>query len=118
MKPGSVDLPVIVNNEYIKKTEILPQPEDDPPVAMAAAVKTIEIYMVLEQVCYDRVHFHLILTHAPGLVCDQRPGTNTCRRFFSKRPSARPQRPLEAGSEATGQGMYSFSHGASMRLRG
>ncbi len=51
MKLGSVDLPVIVNNEYIKKTEILPQPDDDPPVAMAAAVKTIEIYMVLEQVC-------------------------------------------------------------------
>ncbi len=51
MKTGSVDLPVIVDNEYIKKTEILlPQPEDDPPLAMAAAVKMIEIYMVLEQV--------------------------------------------------------------------
>ncbi|KAI1616434.1 fungal-specific transcription factor domain-containing protein [Exophiala viscosa] len=46
----SVDLPVIVDNEYIKKTEILPQPEGDPPLAMAAAVKMIEIYMVLEQV--------------------------------------------------------------------
>ncbi|EHY58228.1 hypothetical protein ABEF92_006017 [Exophiala dermatitidis] len=46
----SVDLPVIVDNEYIKKTQILPQPEDSPPLAMAAAVKMIEIYMVLEQV--------------------------------------------------------------------
>ncbi|EXJ84012.1 hypothetical protein A1O3_04679 [Capronia epimyces CBS 606.96] len=45
----SVELPVIVDNEYIKKTEILPQPEGDPPLAMAAAVKMIEIYMVLEQ---------------------------------------------------------------------
>lgn len=50
LEPGSVDLPVIVDNEYIKKTEILPQPEDNPPLAMAAAVKMIEIYMVLEQV--------------------------------------------------------------------
>ncbi|KIV97515.1 hypothetical protein PV10_01262 [Exophiala mesophila] len=46
----SVDLPAIVDNVYIKKTEILPQPEDDPPLAMAAAVKMIEIYIVLEQV--------------------------------------------------------------------
>ncbi|KAF7561742.1 hypothetical protein G7046_g2399 [Stylonectria norvegica] len=46
----SVDLPVIVDNEYIKKTEILPQPGSDPPLAIAAAVKMIEIYMVLEQV--------------------------------------------------------------------
>ncbi|KAK4941607.1 hypothetical protein LTR10_018484 [Elasticomyces elasticus] len=46
----SVDLPVIVDNEYIKKAEILSQPEGDPPLAMAAAVKMIEIYMVLEQV--------------------------------------------------------------------
>ncbi|KIV79063.1 hypothetical protein PV11_06650 [Exophiala sideris] len=46
----SVDLPVIVDNEYIKKAEILSQPEGDPPLAMAAAVKMIEIYVVLEQV--------------------------------------------------------------------
>ncbi|KAF1814417.1 hypothetical protein P152DRAFT_512783 [Eremomyces bilateralis CBS 781.70] len=46
----SVDLPVIVDNEYIKKTEILPQPEGNPPLAMAAAVKMIEIYIALEQV--------------------------------------------------------------------
>jgi hypothetical protein len=41
---------VIVENEYIRKTEIVSQPEDKPPLAMAAAVKTIEIYMILEQV--------------------------------------------------------------------
>jgi len=106
VKTGSVDLPVIVDNEYIKKTEILPQPEDDPPVAMAAAVKMIEIYMVLEQVRDDPMPFGLTLTHAPGAVCDQRPVKNTGRRFFSERPSARPQRPHEAGPETTGQGMY------------
>lgn len=82
MKVGSVDLPVIVDNKYIKKTEILPQPEDDPPVAMAAAVKMIEIYMITEQVCYDPIQLYLKLTHAPGLVCDKHPGKNTCRRFF------------------------------------
>jgi hypothetical protein len=30
--------------------EILPQPEGDPPLPMVAAVKMIEIYMILEQV--------------------------------------------------------------------
>jgi len=55
---GSVDLPVIVDNEYIKKTEILPQPESDPPLAIAAAVAQIEIYVVLEQVS----HFPLLLS--------------------------------------------------------
>ena len=47
---------------YIKKTEILPQPEDDPPLAMAAAVKMIEIYIVLEQVSCGRVHLGMIFT--------------------------------------------------------
>lgn len=50
MTIGSVDLPIIADNEYITKTEILPQPESNPPVVMAAAVKITEIYMVLEQV--------------------------------------------------------------------
>lgn len=57
----SVDLPVIVDNEYIKKTQILPQPEDSPPLAMAAAVKMIEIYMVLEQVRCDLMPSGLII---------------------------------------------------------
>ena len=47
---GSVDLPVIVDNEYVTKTTILPQPESSPPVAMAAAVEVTKLYMVLEQV--------------------------------------------------------------------
>lgn len=47
---GSVELPVIVDNAYITKTAILSQPQSRPPVAMAAAVKITEIYMVLEQV--------------------------------------------------------------------
>lgn len=51
-KTGSVELPVIVDNEYITKTTILAQPESSPPVAMAAVVKITEIYMVLEQVSY------------------------------------------------------------------
>ncbi|QKX55394.1 uncharacterized protein TRUGW13939_02487 [Talaromyces rugulosus] len=46
----SVDLPVIVDNEYVTKTTILPQPESSPPVAMAAAVEVTKLYMVLEQV--------------------------------------------------------------------
>jgi hypothetical protein len=84
VKTGSVDLPVIVDNEYIKKTEILPQPEGDPPLAMAAAVKMIEIYMVLEQVRCARTPMNLTLSHAPGAVCDQCPVKNARRRFFSK----------------------------------
>ncbi|OKL61515.1 hypothetical protein UA08_03104 [Talaromyces atroroseus] len=46
----SVELPVIVDNEFITKTAILSQPESSPPVPMAAAVKITEVYMVLEQV--------------------------------------------------------------------
>ncbi|OCF54409.1 hypothetical protein L486_07957 [Kwoniella mangroviensis CBS 10435] len=46
----SVELPAVVDNGMITKTEILPQPEDNPPVIMAAAVKMVEIYIVLEQV--------------------------------------------------------------------
>ncbi|KAF4126552.1 Fungal trans [Geosmithia morbida] len=46
----NVDLPIVISNEYIRKTEILPQPDDSPPLAIAAAVKTLQIYIVLEQV--------------------------------------------------------------------
>ncbi|KAK6904455.1 hypothetical protein I203_105268 [Kwoniella mangroviensis CBS 8507] len=43
----SIELPAVVDNGMITKTEILPQPEDNPPVIMAAAVKMVEIYIVL-----------------------------------------------------------------------
>ncbi|RAO70505.1 uncharacterized protein BHQ10_006517 [Talaromyces amestolkiae] len=46
----SVELPAIVDNQYVTKAAILPQPESSPPVAVAAAVKITELYMVLEQV--------------------------------------------------------------------
>lgn len=84
MKTGSVDLPVIVDNEYIKKTEILPQPEGDPPLAMAAAVKMIEIYMVLEQVRRAPMPLNLTLSHTRGAICDQCPVKNARRRLRSK----------------------------------
>ncbi|KAH7014183.1 uncharacterized protein B0I36DRAFT_48499 [Microdochium trichocladiopsis] len=48
----SIVLPVAVDNEYIKKTEILPQPESNSPLAIAAAVTTIEIYIILEHVWF------------------------------------------------------------------
>ncbi|WRT68787.1 uncharacterized protein IL334_005767 [Kwoniella shivajii] len=60
----SIELPAVVDNEMITKTEILPQLEDDPPVIMAAAVKTIEIYIVLEQV--------LSAINAPFITISQR----------------------------------------------
>nr|XP_019047902.1 hypothetical protein I302_04522 [Kwoniella bestiolae CBS 10118]OCF26832.1 hypothetical protein I302_04522 [Kwoniella bestiolae CBS 10118] len=60
----SIELPVVVDNGMITKTEILPQPEDNPPVIMAGAVKMIEIYIVLEQV--------LSAINAPFLTISQR----------------------------------------------
>ncbi|WWC64303.1 uncharacterized protein I303_106913 [Kwoniella dejecticola CBS 10117] len=60
----SIELPAVVDNGMITKTQILPQPDDDPPVIMAAAVKTIEIYIVLEQV--------LSAINAPFLTISQR----------------------------------------------
>lgn len=86
---GSVDLPAIVDNDCIKKTEILPQPEHNPPLAMAAAVKMIEIYMILEQVRWNFQILIVTLTNALGFVLDQRPFKNTCRGFFPELPSAR-----------------------------
>lgn len=83
MVTGSVDLPVIVDNEYITKTEILPQPEDDPPMAMAAAVKMTEIYMVLEQVRSVLLVFNLMLRLAPGAICNQCSIKNSCSRVLS-----------------------------------
>lgn len=74
---------MIVDNEYIKKTEILPQPEDDPPLAMVAAVKTIEIYMVLEQVRCGSCYQTSSLSHDLGVVYNQCPNQDTCRRLFS-----------------------------------
>ncbi|WVQ94815.1 hypothetical protein IAU59_001898 [Kwoniella sp. CBS 9459] len=46
----SIELPAVVDNGMITKTEILPQPIDSPPVIMAAAVKMIDLHIVLEQV--------------------------------------------------------------------
>ncbi|OCF34177.1 hypothetical protein I316_04127 [Kwoniella heveanensis BCC8398] len=46
----SIELPAVVDNGMITKTEILPQPVDSPPVIMAAAVKMIDLYIILEQV--------------------------------------------------------------------
>ncbi|WWC73361.1 uncharacterized protein I206_107328 [Kwoniella pini CBS 10737] len=60
----SIELPAVVDNGMITKTEILPQPEDNPPVIMAGAVKLIEIYIVLEQV--------LSAINAPFITISQR----------------------------------------------
>ncbi|ODN83758.1 hypothetical protein L202_01849 [Cryptococcus amylolentus CBS 6039] len=46
----SVDFPAIIDNEYITKSAMGPQPDDRPSVIMAGAVKNLETFMVLEQV--------------------------------------------------------------------
>lgn len=82
---GSVDLPVMADNAYIKKTQILPQPESDPPLAIAAAVTNIEIYIVLEQVIssYLSCHDYHSKRHV-GLINDQRPINNAGVRLLSE----------------------------------
>lgn len=116
LNTGSVDLPVIVDNEYIKKTEILPQPESDPPLAIAAAVTKIEIYMVLEQVSSLPFHSHgCHIEPFPGLVCHQRPIENTSGCLFPERPANQPQRPHEAGADATRRCRYYGTRQASTR---
>ncbi|WVF67228.1 hypothetical protein IAT40_001976 [Kwoniella sp. CBS 6097] len=73
----SIELPAVVDNGMITKTEILPQPIDSPPVIMAAAVKMIDLHIILEQV--------LSAINAPLITISQRFDLG----FISRRRSER-----------------------------
>ncbi|WVQ72168.1 hypothetical protein IAR50_001713 [Cryptococcus sp. DSM 104548] len=46
----SVDFPAVIDNEYITKSAMGPQPDDRPPVIMAGAIKILETFIILDQV--------------------------------------------------------------------